>query len=152
MKILATATLAAMLVGPAAAQTVNFDNLQPGAPPPGWTAQHLLIAGLAARYHRGALPGPSHQDYSRLRLSMKNTVNFLAGIIRFADAFDCAHDGSLQQIKVADLNGALTIEALGYQERTRAAEKISAARHLLESVLKRPILVLAPKPEPNTSR
>ncbi len=34
----ATATLAAMLAGLATAQTVNFDNLQTGAPPPGWTA------------------------------------------------------------------------------------------------------------------
>jgi hypothetical protein len=38
MKILATAALAATLAGLATAQTVNFDNLQPGAPPPGWTA------------------------------------------------------------------------------------------------------------------
>jgi hypothetical protein len=38
MKIVATAALAATLAGLATAQTVNFDNLQPGAPPPGWTA------------------------------------------------------------------------------------------------------------------
>jgi hypothetical protein len=38
MKILTTAALAVMLAGLAPAQTVNFDNLQPGAPPPGWTA------------------------------------------------------------------------------------------------------------------
>ena len=36
--VLATATLAAILAGLATAQTVNFDNFQPGAPPPGWTA------------------------------------------------------------------------------------------------------------------
>jgi hypothetical protein len=35
---LVTAALAVMLAGLATAQTVNFDNLQPGAPPPGWTA------------------------------------------------------------------------------------------------------------------
>jgi hypothetical protein len=38
MKILATAALAAMLAGVATAQTVNFDNFQPGALPAGWTA------------------------------------------------------------------------------------------------------------------
>ena len=38
MKIVATAALAATLAGLATAQTVNFDNLQPGAPPPGWNA------------------------------------------------------------------------------------------------------------------
>lgn len=35
---LAITALAVMLAGLATAQTVNFDNLQPGAPPPGWTA------------------------------------------------------------------------------------------------------------------
>ena len=39
MKTLATVTLAAStLASVAAAQTVNFDNLPTGAPPPGWTA------------------------------------------------------------------------------------------------------------------
>jgi hypothetical protein len=33
--VLATTALAVMLAGLATAQTVNFDNLQPGAPPPG---------------------------------------------------------------------------------------------------------------------
>src|SRR6266480_2626220 len=38
-KTVATVMLsAAMLVGIAAADTVNFDNLKTGAPPPGWTA------------------------------------------------------------------------------------------------------------------
>src|SRR5712675_2317689 len=39
MKTLATVTLAtAMLASEALADTVNFDNLKTGAPPPGWTA------------------------------------------------------------------------------------------------------------------
>jgi len=36
--MLATLTVAAMLAVVAAADSVNFDNLKPGAPPPGWTA------------------------------------------------------------------------------------------------------------------
>ena len=38
MKTLRTAILAAGAIAAAAPQTVNFDNLEPGAPPPGWTA------------------------------------------------------------------------------------------------------------------
>jgi hypothetical protein len=37
-KVLATLALAVMSAGLATAQTVNFDSLQTGAPPPGWTA------------------------------------------------------------------------------------------------------------------
>src|SRR2546421_13095926 len=38
MKTLATVLLTMMLASVALAQTVNFDNLKTGAPPPGWTA------------------------------------------------------------------------------------------------------------------
>src|SRR5215472_13836013 len=38
MKTFRTAILAAGAIAAAAPQTVNFDNLEPGAPPPGWTA------------------------------------------------------------------------------------------------------------------
>jgi hypothetical protein len=38
MKRLRSAILAAGALAAAAPQTVNFDDLQPGAPPPGWTA------------------------------------------------------------------------------------------------------------------
>jgi hypothetical protein len=38
MSTLRITILAAAAIGGAASQTVNFDNLQPGAPPPGWTA------------------------------------------------------------------------------------------------------------------
>ena len=36
--VLQTTALGVMLAGLAMAQNVNFDNLQPGAPPSGWTA------------------------------------------------------------------------------------------------------------------
>ena len=38
MTLITLAIATAMLVGIAAAQTVNFDDLKAGAPPPGWTA------------------------------------------------------------------------------------------------------------------
>jgi hypothetical protein len=38
MNTLLAALAAMLLAGAAPAQTVNFDNLPPGAPPPGWTA------------------------------------------------------------------------------------------------------------------
>src|SRR6266850_826490 len=38
MTIIAAILITTMLVGVALADTVNFDNLKTGAPPPGWTA------------------------------------------------------------------------------------------------------------------
>jgi exopolyphosphatase/guanosine-5'-triphosphate,3'-diphosphate pyrophosphatase len=114
--------------------------LEKQIPPPGWKAIHLQIVGLVARFHRGPLPG-SQTDYVRLRQSAKNVVNLLAGILRIAEALDIDHDGKVLRVNAALANTTLFLDALGYEERTRQAEQIARARHLLESILRISILV-----------
>lgn len=123
------------------------------APPPGWSALHLQVVGLAARYHVGALPAMKHAAYARLRQSGKNAVHLLGGILRLAEAFDSTHDGRIPEIAAGFREGVFVISASGYQERIKHAERISAARHLLETVLRRPVVVRAPeepKPAPRS--
>src|SRR5437868_4845703 len=51
----------AMLAGPAMAQTVNFDNLTPGAPPPGWTATKTGTGGAKWTVEKDdTAPSPPH--------------------------------------------------------------------------------------------
>ena len=109
-------------------------------PPPGWKPIHLQCAGLIARFHRGPLPG-SQARFTHLRQSAKNAVNLLAGILRLAEALDLNHDGKIARIETTISDKTLMVEALGYQDRTRQAEQIARARHLLESVLRIAILV-----------
>ncbi len=109
-------------------------------PPPGWTPQHLSIAGLVGRYHRGALPG-TQPSYSSLPVSARAVVNALAGILRLADRLDEAHDQSIARVRVERSDGFVLIRADGYRELTRSAEHIAAARHLLEAVCGMPILI-----------
>ncbi|HVZ17276.1 MAG TPA: CHAD domain-containing protein [Terriglobales bacterium] len=111
--------------------------------PPGWSELHLRIAGLVARYHKGAPPADTHAVYRSLAKSAKNVVNRLAGIIRLADAVVCQRNGAGGEIEVNTQNGAIVVSAVGLPERTREAERIAAARHLLESVSGVPILVRA---------
>jgi hypothetical protein len=76
----------------------------------------------------------------------------LAGILRLANAFDAEQDGRIQKLELAQKNGMLIVAAQGYSSRDRSAETIAAARHLLETTYRRPILVKplpAPKPRPN---
>jgi len=113
-------------------------------PPPGWKPIHLEVTGLIARYHRGPLPG-SQSKFVRLRQSAKNAVSQLAGILRIAESLDINHDGTIQQLEMSISEGTLRINALGYEDRTRQAERIARARHLLESVLQMPIIVRAIK-------
>jgi len=109
--------------------------------PLGCAPADLREAGAVARYHRGLLPRSSQQPLIGLnREQRKNTVH-LAGILRLANAFDSGHDGRIGRLEVNSQNGFIEIAAQGYSARDRRAEDIAAARHLLETIYHRPILV-----------
>jgi exopolyphosphatase/guanosine-5'-triphosphate,3'-diphosphate pyrophosphatase len=112
-------------------------------PPLGYSEQSLKLAAVVARYHRGALPRGGQKALQGLSLSERKEVTLLAGILRLANAFDAEQDGRIHRVKVQESNGALTIAAEGYSSRDRLAENIAAARHLLEVVYRRPIILKA---------
>lgn len=111
------------------------------ASPLGWNQQSLRIAGIVARYHRGALPRPGRKALRGLSPQERQTVLQLAGMLRLADAFDVPRDGRIQRLDVRHENGFVVIGAKGYSPRERRAEAIAGARHLLETVYRRPVLV-----------
>ena len=116
------------------------------AAPLGWKPEDLALAAAIARYHRGALPRTGQKSLAGMSLSQRKEMSRLAGILRLANAFDSERDGRIQQLKFAQNNGVLKIQAQGYSSRDRRAEAIAAARHLLEIVYRRPILVSALRP------
>jgi hypothetical protein len=65
----------------------------------------------------------------------------LAGILRLANAFDSENSGRIQRLEVHEQNGFIEIAAQGYSPRDRMAEGVAAARHLLETVYRRPVMV-----------
>jgi hypothetical protein len=71
----------------------------------------------------------------------RQTVVRLAGILRLANAFDVGRDARIERLEVHEQNGFLEIAAQGYSPRDRKAEGIAAARHLLETVYRRPVMV-----------
>jgi CHAD domain-containing protein/HD superfamily phosphodiesterase len=114
------------------------------APPLGWHAQDLLTAGVIARYHRGALPRAGQKPLSGLSLKQRHEVSRLAAILRLANAFDTSKDGRIKRLRVRTGeagNKILLIEAEGYSVRDSQAEAIAAARHLLETVYRRAVMV-----------
>jgi CHAD domain-containing protein/HD superfamily phosphodiesterase len=114
------------------------------APPLGWRAQDLHTAGIIARYHRGALPRAGQKTLVGLSIKEKQDISRLAAILRLANAFDASRDGRIQRLQVADPsdgNKILLIAAQGYSTRDNQAEAVAAARHLLETVYRRPVMV-----------
>jgi len=102
-----------------------------------------------ARFHCGALPKPRQKMLQELAPADKSLAIQLAGMLRFANAFDGARDGQVQTLQVGQKDGALVVSAAGYSPWTSEAEDISAARHLLELVLRKPILVRPLKATPS---
>jgi CHAD domain-containing protein/HD superfamily phosphodiesterase len=111
------------------------------APPLGWREQDLHMAAIVARYHRGVLPRAEQKALRGLSPSQRQDISRLGGILRLANAFDTSRDGHIRRLEVESRNGFLTIAAQGYSPRDRTAEKIAAARHLLETVYHRPVMV-----------
>jgi CHAD domain-containing protein/HD superfamily phosphodiesterase len=110
-------------------------------PPLGCQPQNLREAAAVARYHRGLLPRAGQPPLKLLTLRQRKDTLRLAGILRLANAFDSSHDGRVQRLQVQHRNGYIEVAAQGYSSRDRDAERIAAARHLLETIYRRPILV-----------
>lgn len=110
-------------------------------PPLGWSGEKLRLVGIVGRYHRGALPAAGQKTWTGLHAKDRSRALRLAGILRLANAFDCNHDGRIQKLHVREHNGTIVIEAQGYSARHRSAERVAAARHLLEVVYRCPVLV-----------
>ncbi|HVI07877.1 MAG TPA: CHAD domain-containing protein [Candidatus Binatia bacterium] len=136
--------------------------------PLGWSAADLSRAAVVARFHRGALPRRSHKSLRDLLPQEQKAIIELSGVLRLANALDATHDGRIRRIQVeketgniahghAGANGfkrksfvvnrgyPLFIAAEGYSPLGRSAQTIAAERHLLETVLRRPVVVKAMK-------
>jgi exopolyphosphatase/guanosine-5'-triphosphate,3'-diphosphate pyrophosphatase len=108
--------------------------------PLGWSARELELAAIVARYHRGALPRPRKKNLQRLEVGDRRVAVQLAAILRFANAFD-TRNGTEPRIQVGLDDRAVVVLASGYSALDRSAECIAGARHLLETVLRRPVMV-----------
>jgi len=131
--------------------------------PLGWNAETLARAATVARFHCGALPTRSHRNLRHLLPGEQKVIIGLAAILRLANALDACHDGRVRKIKIENSatsgarrgrsngflrkhlglgkNEALVIAAEGYADGTPTAQAVAAERYLLETVLRRPVLV-----------
>jgi CHAD domain-containing protein len=136
-------------------------------PPLGWSAPELELAAVVARYHRGALPRLRGKTLQSIELPHRTLAMELAGVLRLANALDIrSGDGRKDGKKIrkkSESEGAPRIEVSaqdrfvevrvgGYSALERSAEKVAAARHLLETVLRRPLLVRTLRPPAGGSR
>ena len=113
--------------------------------PLGWNAREMEMTAAVARYHRGALPRPRGKTLQQLELPDRPIAMELAGVLRLANALDVRNGGDGKEhaprLEVGSQDSFIVVRAAGYSALDRSAENVAAARHLLETVLRRPVLV-----------
>jgi exopolyphosphatase/guanosine-5'-triphosphate,3'-diphosphate pyrophosphatase len=118
-----------------------FRLIQRLPPPLGWTPINFKLAGIVARYHRGALPRVGQKALAGVSPAQRRIVSHLSGILRLACAFDSERTGQIRRLEIGETHGSIVIAIQGYSSRDRNAQKIAATRHLLELVYRKPIMV-----------
>jgi CHAD domain-containing protein/HD superfamily phosphodiesterase len=148
----------------------SFKLIQAYGTPLGWETQDMQRAAIVARFHCGPLPAKNHTTLRDLLPTEQKLAIGLAAILRLANAFDAAHDGRIRRVRIKNgtrrspvesrdgkryvngllrkpaplaANEALVIAAEGYTPSNPTAQTIAAERHLLETVLHRPVIVRA---------
>ncbi len=130
----------------------SFDLIRAHGNPLGWKTEDLQRAAIVARFHRGVLPTRRHKSLRDLLPDEQKATIQLAAILRLANALDTGHDAHIRRIQIESdptttkRNEALIIAAEGYSPLSASAQTIAAERHLLETVLHRPIVVKPMKP------
>jgi CHAD domain-containing protein/HD superfamily phosphodiesterase len=148
----------------------SFDMIRGYGNPLGWKPADLKRAAIVARFHCGALPTRKRKALRDLLPDEQKVTIQLIAILRLANALDAGHDSRIRRIQVEDAhresaqtkanrkkpstngfprkyaaglakNEALVIGAEGYSPLGPSARTIAAERHLLETVLHRPVVV-----------
>ena len=125
-------------------QKKSYRLIRERIPPPGWTSAEMEIVASIARYHRGALPGAGQKSWAAIPVEQKESVLLLAGILRLATALGSDGNTVITRIKAEGAEepvGSLVLRVGGYSGEEPLASRLAAARHLLESVLHRPIVI-----------
>ena len=134
--------------------------IQKHGTPLGWNPEDMRRASLVTRFHEGVLPQRGHKALRELLPEEQKAVIRLSAILRLANALDSGHDGQIRRVKVENIavpdrrtngfrskpvplgkNEALVIAAEGYADRTSTAQAVAAERYLLETIIRRPVIV-----------
>lgn len=110
-------------------------------PPLGWSEEEMRCVAVLVRYHSGDLPLTSNSSFVGLGAKWRSELMPLMGILRLANAFDQAHDGSISRVAVERQDGFLVVYGQGLRTLSRGAERVARARYLLETTSRFPIMV-----------
>jgi CHAD domain-containing protein len=115
--------------------------------PPNWTAEQWDLMTWSVRFHRG--PEPKQKNgFAKLSEEQQTEVRAIAGVLRLARALRKSGLESPIGLRCEKSADAILLSVPGLQDTVEIAARLAAAKHLLESVLERPLILKStPKPE-----
>jgi exopolyphosphatase/guanosine-5'-triphosphate,3'-diphosphate pyrophosphatase len=106
-----------------------------------------LVVSLVARYHRKALPSPSHEEYAALEEAERRRVDVLAGIVRVADGLDRSHLGVVQGVRCDVSPEAIRVRCVAEGPAATEVAKATQKGDLLQQVLERRLVIERDRPQ-----
>ncbi len=115
--------------------------------PPNWTSEEWDLMAWGVRFHRG--PEPKQKNgFAKLAEEQQTTVRALAGVLRLARALRKSGLEGPVGLRGEKSAEAITLSIPGLPDTAEIAARLAAAKHLLESVLEKPLILKSvPKPE-----
>lgn len=111
------------------------------AMPAGWNEAEWELLGLTVRYHRGKVPRAKDKAYARLGKDEQKALCAMAGVLRLARELRKHGVASSKDLRVERSVDAVMVRAPGLENTETSAARIAAGKHLLETVLDRPLIV-----------
>jgi CHAD domain-containing protein len=109
--------------------------------PVGWTEPEWDLLGLTVRYHRGEEPKAKRKAYARLTKEERQALCAMAGVLRLARVLRKCGVESSKGLRVERSVDALIVRAPGLEDTEATAARVAGGKHLLETVLERPLIV-----------
>jgi CHAD domain-containing protein len=118
--------------------------------PPNWTAEEWDSMAWVVRFHRGAEPKQKN-GFAKLSEERQATVRALAGVLRLARALRKTGIESAVGLRSEKSTEAFILRVPGLKDTVENATRLAAAKHLLETVLEKPLILKAVVKPENTA-
>jgi exopolyphosphatase/guanosine-5'-triphosphate,3'-diphosphate pyrophosphatase len=90
----------------------------------GWRAEETQLMATLVRYHRKALPKPTHEEWASADSVLRRRIAGLAGILRLADGLDTRRLGLVSNVEV--IRTPWAVELSVYAQQDTSAEMAGA--------------------------
>jgi CHAD domain-containing protein len=111
--------------------------------PPRWTREDWELVAWAVRFHRGTEPTMKDGKFAKLSASQQENIRVLAGVIRLGRVLHKSGVDSPTGFKIENSADAITLLVPKLADNLEIAARLAAGKHLLETVLGKPLVVRA---------